>query len=254
MLRPHSDLQPFLDRLTSRSVLTQPEQQAILDLPRHVEQVRSNRDFVRLGERVHHSCFVADGIVGGFGQNASGGRQITSFFIPGDMADLQSVVQPGPTTALQALSVATILKIPHAAIRAVAARYPAVAAAFWRDCMVDTAVLAQWVVNIGRRDARERIAHLLCEAAVRFKAAPAKGDVVFPFAVTQLQMADATGLTPVHINRTIMALRKEELVTIRGHTVWIHDWDSLAEVADFDPEYLQIDVRPEQRIRIAEAC
>ena len=162
MLRPHSDLQPFLDRLTSRSVLTQPEQQAILDLPRHVEQVRSNRDFVRLGERVHHSCFVADGIVGGFGQNASGGRQITSFFIPGDMADLQSVVQPSPTTALQALSVATILKIPHAAIRAVAARYPAVAAAFWRDCMVDTAVLAQWVVNIGRRDARARASRTCC--------------------------------------------------------------------------------------------
>jgi len=253
-MRTHSDLQPFLDRLNSRSILTQQEQQAILDLPRHAEQVRSNRDFVRLGERVQHSCLVVDGIVGGFSQNSNGARQITAFFIPGDMADLQSVVQSTPTTALQALSVATILKIPHAAIRAVAARYPAVAAAFWRDCMVDTAVLAQWVVNIGRRDARARIAHLLCEAAVRLKAAPAKGDVVFPFAVTQLQMADATGLTPVHINRTIMALRKEELVTIRGHTVWIHDWEALTEVADFDPEYLQIDVRPEQRIRIAEAC
>jgi CRP-like cAMP-binding protein len=83
---------------------------------------------------------------------------------------------------------------------------------------------------------------------------PPKGDVVFPFAVTQLQMADATGLTPVHVNRTIMALRKDELVTFRGHTVWIHDWDSLAEAADFDPEYLQINVKPEQRLRIAEAC
>ena len=254
MTRLDSDLQPFLDRLTSRSVLTQQEQQAILDLPHHAQQVRANRDFVRMGERVHHSCFVAHGIVGGFGQNSTGGRQITSFFIPGDMADLQSVVQPTPTTALQALSVATILKIPHAAIRAVAARYPAVAAAFWRDCMVDSSVLAQWVVNIGRRDARARIAHLLCEAAVRLKAAPAKGDVVFPFAVTQSQIADATGLTPVHVNRTIMSLRNNKLVTIRGHTVWIHDWEALTEVADFDPEYLQIDMKPEQRIRIAEAC
>lgn len=254
MLRPHSDLQPFLDRLTSRSVLTQQEQQAILDLPRHAEQVRSNHDFVKLGERVQHSSMVVDGIVGGFGQSSNGARQITSFFFPGDMADLQSVVQPSPTTALQALSVATIVKIPHAAIRAVAARYPAVAAAFWRDCMVDTGVLAQWVVNIGRRDARARIAHLLCEAAVRLKAAPAKGDVVFPFAVTQSQIADATGLTSVHVNRTIMSLRNDRLVTIRGHTVWIHDWDALTEVADFDPEYLQIDMKPEQRIRIAEAC
>jgi CRP-like cAMP-binding protein len=249
-----SDLQPFLDRLTRRSVLTPQEQQAILDLPRHAQQVRANRDFVRLGERVHHSCFVADGIVGGFGQNANGARQITAFFLPGDMADLRSVVQPTPTTALQALSVATILKIPHAAIRKVAARYPAVAAAFWRDCMVDSSVLAQWLVNIGRRDARARIAHVLCEAAVRFKAAPAKGDVVFPFAVTQLQMADATGLTPVHVNRTIMALRKQDLVTFRGHTVWIHDWDVLTQAADFDPEYLLMDVKPEQWVRTAEDC
>ena len=254
MPRVHTDLQPFLDRLTSRSVLTEQEQQAVLDLPRHAEQVRSNRDFVRLGERVQHSCLVVDGIVGGFGQNSNGSRQITSFFIPGDMADLQSVVQPTPTTALQALSVATILKIPHAAIREVAARFPAVAEAFWRDCIVDNAVLSQWLVNVGRRDARGKIAHLLCEAAVRLKAAPASVDVVFPFAVTQSQLADATGLTAVHVNRTIMSLRNENLVTFRGHTVWIHDWDALAEVADFDPEYLQIDVKPEQRMRIAEAC
>ena len=254
MPRVHTDLQPFLDRLTSRFVLTEQEQQAVLHLPRHAEQVRSNRDFVRLGERVHHSCLVVEGMVGGFGQNSNGARQITSFFVPGDMADLQSVVQPRPTTALQALSVATILKIPHAAIREAAALFPAVAAALWRDCMVDSSVLAQWVVNIGRRDARSRIAHLLCEVAVRLKAAPASVDVVFPFSVTQTQVADATGLTPVHVNRTIMSLRNDNLVTIRGHTVWIHDWEALAEIADFDPEYLQVDVKPGQRMRIAEAC
>ena len=92
-------LQQFLDRLTSRSVLTEEEQQAILNLPGHAEHVRSNRDFVRLNERVDHACLIVEGIVGRFGQNLDGKRQITAFHLPGDMADLHSVVQPAATSA-----------------------------------------------------------------------------------------------------------------------------------------------------------
>lgn len=152
------DLQRFVDRLTSRSVLSREEQEAILNLPARSEHIQSNRDFVPLGERANHSCLVVAGIVGRFGQNSQGARQITAIHIPGDVPDLHSVVQPEGTSALQALSIATILRIPHSAIREVAARYPAIAEALWRDCMVDASILAQWVVNLGRRDARGRIA------------------------------------------------------------------------------------------------
>lgn len=86
------NLQRFLDRLTSRSVLSEPEQQAILNLPAHAAQVRANRDFVRLGEIVDHACVIVEGVAGRFGQTFQGARQITALHVAGEMADLHSVV------------------------------------------------------------------------------------------------------------------------------------------------------------------
>ena len=247
------DLQRFLDRLTSRSVLTAEEQEAILNLPSRAEHVQANRDFVIIGRRVDHACLVASGIVGRFNENSDGKRQITAMHIPGDMADLHSVVQPTGTSALQALSIATILRVPHAALRAATARYPALAEALWRDCMVDASILSRWVVNVGRRDARERISHLLCEMAVRLRVAPAKGEIVFPFAVTQAQLADATGLTSVHVNRTLRSLRADGLAEVSTRAVHIPNWYALAAAGEFEASYLQANVRPEERLRIVQA-
>jgi CRP-like cAMP-binding protein len=241
------DLQRFLNRLTRRSVLSDVEQQAILGLGGYAEQVRSNRDFVRLGERTDHASLIVAGFVGRFDQNAEGQRQITALHMPGDMADLHSVVQPEATSALSALSTATIVRIPHGQVRSVAATYPALAEALWRDCMVDAAILSQWVVNVGRRDARARISHLLCEVATRLGAAPARGEIMFPFPVTQAQLADMTGLTAVHVNRTVQGLRAEGLADIR-HNATIYEWDALARAGDFDPDYLQRNVRAQKRL------
>lgn len=243
------DFQRFVDRLTSRSVLSAEEQQAILDLPSHAVQVRPNTDFVALGDTVDHASFIVDGFVGRFDQNFEGKRQITAIHIPGEIADLHSVVQPTVTSALQALSVATILRVPHVALRAAAARFPHIAEALWRDCAVDAAILAQWVVNVGRRDARTRVAHLVCEIATRLGVAPAEGVITFPFPVTQVQLADATGLTAVHINRSLRALKEDALLDYRHRRCWITDWEALANVDEFDATYLQVNIRPENRLR-----
>lgn len=243
------DLKRFLDRLMSRSLLSEEEQQAVLDLRGHAEQVQSNRDFVKLGEQVDHACLVVAGYVGRFDQNAHGARQITALHIPGDMPDLHSVVQPEATSALQALSTATIVRIPHSEVREAAATYPALAEALWRDCMVDASIMSQWVVNVGRRSAKVRVAHLLCEMAVRVGAAPAKGEVNFPFPVTQAQLADVTGLTAVHVNRTLQCLRKENLADIR-HNARIYDWDALVRAGDFNADYLQRNVKPQKRLAL----
>ena len=245
------NLQRFVDRLNRRSILTSEEQHAILDLPGQAEQVHANHDFVALGERVDHSSLMVAGIVGRFDQNGEGIRQITAMHIPGDMCDLHSVVQPTPTSALQALSVATILRIPHSAIRGVAARYPAIAEALWRDCMVDASILCEWVVNVGRRDARKRISHLLCEMATRLGAVTdGTDDLVFDLPVTQTQLADATALTPVHVNRTLQGLRAQGLVAWRQRVVRLRNWKELTELAEFDGDYLQTEMRPEQKLRI----
>ena len=244
-----SSLESFLSRLTKRSVLSAEERQAILDLPGQAMQVRANHDFVRLGERVDSSCLVVAGIVGRFDQTREGARQITALHIPGDMCDLHSVVQPVPTSALQALSVATIVRVPHASIRLIAAEYPAVAEAFWRDCEVDAAILAEWVVNVGRRNGRTRIAHLLCEMATRLADKPTGNDFVFDFPVTQMQLADATAMTAVHVNRTLQTLRADGLIEWHQRIIRVPDWSALAALAEFDSAYLQTRCKPGRQFR-----
>lgn len=233
-------LQPFLDKLVSRSSLGSAERKAILALPAHPFQVQTNRDFVRLGERVHHASFVVAGLVGRFGQNRDGARQITAVHIPTDMVDLHSVVAPEACSALQALSVATILRVPHAALRDAARRHPAIAEAFWRECVVDSAVLAEWVVNVGRRDAKSRLAHLICEVACRVEGEGEKVGFSFAFPATQAHIGDMTGLTPVHVNRTLRGLRAENVVNLHARMVRILDWKRLVEIADFDRAYLRL--------------
>ena len=120
--------------------------------------------------------------------------------------------------------------------------------------MVDAAILSQWIVNVGRRDAKQRIAHLICEVATRMGGSRAPDGFVFDFAITQTQMADATGLTPVHVNRTLQMMRAKGLIEwSRGHVVRVPKWKDLVAMADFDPEYLQTQVRPEERLRVADA-
>jgi CRP-like cAMP-binding protein len=245
-----SNLLPFLQRLTSRSVLTDQEQGIILGLRGRAAQVRANEDFIGLGERVDHVSLIVEGLVGRFDQNSEGGRQITAIHVPGDMVDLHSVVQPTATSAHQALSGATILCIPHRAIREATAEHPALAEALWRDCMVDAAILSQWVVNVGRRNGKSRVAHLLCEMATRLCKPIPKGSFSFPFRVTQRHLADATGLTIVHVNRVLRALREDGLADVRRPEVVVLDWDGLIKAGEFDPHYLQNDMRPEEKLRI----
>lgn len=247
------NLHPFLNRLTSRSVLTEEEQQAVLNLPGYAEQMQPNRDFVPLGDVADHVSLIVAGIAGRFDQSSDGVRQITAMHIQGDVCNLHSVVQPLATSALQALSVATILRISHVEIRAAAARYPALAEALWRDCTVDAAILAEWLVNVGRRDAKTRVAHLLCEMAIRLDASKGANDFVFDFPVTQTQLAQATSLTAVHVNRTLQSLRADGLVEWHQRVIRVPQWDRLVERADFDEAYLQTRVRPEERIRILQA-
>lgn len=252
-LQNQPNLQRFLDRLTSRSVLSDEEQEAILGLPGLAAQAETHRDIVHLGEVVDHACLLVEGLVGRFGQNTNGERQITAIYISGDMPDLHSVVSPRATSALQALATTTILRIPHGALRSAAARYPAIAEAFWRECTVDAAILSQWVVNVGCRDAKARISHLLCELAVRYKADVRSGEATFLLPLTQEHLGDATGLTSVHVNRTLKVLRERGVASLRGRSVHIHDWDALVQMGEFDGTYLQADMEPEERIRIVQA-
>lgn len=240
----HSALEKFLARLLRRSTLGAEEQQAILSLSHRTVQVQPRADIVSPGETVGHACLVAKGLVARFDQMRDGKRQIAAFHIPGDMCDLHSVVAPTAAWGMAALTAGTVLFIPHTELRKLATTYPHIAMAFWRDGTVDSSVLAKWVGNLGRQDARARLAHLLCEMGTRFELAGLGSRSCFVLDATQEQLADALGLTAVHVNRTMQGLRRDGLVTTRSHTVEVSDWSRLVQAADFDPVYLLIDSPP----------
>jgi CRP-like cAMP-binding protein len=229
-----SALQLFVKRLASRSFLTRDEVSAVLALKGQIKEVAAHIDFVRLGEPVEHSCLVVRGLVGRFGQNRNGARQITCLYIPGDMGDLPSVVSPKSAWGLAALTSTTILRVPHADLRHLSAKYPGIAEAFWRDCVADGSIFSEWVVNVGRRDAISRVAHVLCEMAIRCEQAGQGHRLSFPLPLTQADFGDATGLTNVHVNRTLKELRDRSAVELRMGVVTIHDWNQLVRVGDFD--------------------
>lgn len=193
---PHQALSLFLSKLEARSQLGPSERKSVLSLPATPRQVDAHREIVRLGEVVDRSCLVASGLVGRFQQTYDGKRQIVAIYVPGDMADIYSLMIPAAPSALVALTPTTVFHIPHSELRRVSDDLPAVAAALWRDCVADGLILAQWLLNIGRKNARGRLAHLFCELAVRYQNLGMVKGAEFPMLMTQEQIADTMGLTP----------------------------------------------------------
>lgn len=234
----------YLERLLLRSTLGDAERQAILALPASAVEVEVEYDFVHVGDHLTHACLIVDGLVGRFAQIRNGSRSIVALHIPGDMADLHSAVLSHVTWALHAMTPSTILRVPHDALRDLADRYPAIATAFWRDCVVDAGVLAQWIVNIGRKDAVARVAHLLCEFATRYAAIDLSSDGRFALPITQSNLADAVGLTPVHLNRVLKRLKDDRIAAKDLDSVTVYDWERLASIGEFDAAYLQMGYSP----------
>ena len=236
-----SALQQFADRLASRSILTEEERSAVLGLQGPVRDVPAHVDFVQQGEQVDHSCLVMKGLVVRFGQSSNGERQITCLYIPGDMADLPSVVSPKAAWGLAALTGTTILHVSHADLRRLAAQHPGLAEAFWRDCVADGSIFSEWVVNVGRRDALARLSHLFCEMAIRCERAGQGDRNAFALPATQTDLGNATGLTNVHINRTLRELKTRSILTTMSGKVTVHDWDKLVSTGDFNDAFMLLD-------------
>ena len=130
--------------------------------------------------------------------------------------------------------------MPHRHLLAAIEKYPRIALALWGDTLLDAAIYRQWVANLGRRASYARLAHLLCEIWFRLKSVGLSHDYTFDLPVTQTDLADATGLSLVHVNRTLQRLRADRLISwSRDHVVRLLDWQRLTEAAEFDPAYLR---------------
>lgn len=234
-------LSKFLTRLRLRSPLTKEEQDAILALEGREAHTAAHRDIVRPGQTMEFACLVVGGLAGRFDQLANGHRQITALHIPGDMCDLHSVAVPHTGWGIEALASTEILRIPHQSLRELTLKYPAIAFAFWRDTVVDASILAKWISALGRRTAKERLAHMICEMGARMEQAGLGTRERFRLTITQAQFADVLGLTAVHLNRSLQALRAADVVKMEGFEIQVLNVDRLCAFAEFDPQYLLLD-------------
>jgi CRP-like cAMP-binding protein len=132
--------------------------------------------------------------------------------------------------------------IPHGVVRTFLRDHPRISDVFWRDSLIEAAIFREWIANVGGRNARSRMAHLLCEMYVRLHATGAipPDEFEFPFPIPQSELAHAVGLTTVHVNRTLKSLRHDGLIKYDRLSVEIMDWPGLQEAGEFDPLYLHI--------------
>lgn len=231
-------IEAYLERLQRHSVLTAEERRAILSIQGTVRRVPARRDLVAPGQQVGHAILVAEGLLCRFDLMRDGARQITALHLEGDLCDLHSLVAPKTGWGINALTPAVVVEVPHDTLRRLFVDHPNLAMAFWRDATLDASILAKWIGNIGRKRARAGLAHLLCELGTRMSATGRSSRASYALPLTQEQIADCIGLTPVHVNRVMRALREDGIVTVADGQVTIHDWESLEAAADFSATYL----------------
>jgi len=169
-----------------------------------------------------------------------GARQILAVCIPGDAVDLQNIFLDISDHAVQMLTGGVIADLPRGPLQELVLKRPTVGRALIQLTLIEASILREWVVNIGRRDARERIAHILCEFAVRLEARGLAVEQGFELPMTQEQLADATGLTPVHVNRVLKGLEADGLINRKRRHIHFQDWRALQEAGDFIRNYLHI--------------
>jgi CRP-like cAMP-binding protein len=158
----------------------------------------------------------------------------------GDAVDLQNSLLGTADHSVQTLTRATVAYIPREEIRRVAFDYPNVGMAMWYDTLVDGSIFREWIANIARREAPARLAHLFCEFGLRLEAIGLGDRLSYELPMTQEQLADATGLTPVHVNRTLMDLGARGLIARTKKYVGITDWKRMEDVGGFNDTYLHL--------------
>lgn len=232
------------DRLV-RTLLTigemsQVDQDAIRALPGVVRQYDAYEDIVSDGDKPTAITVIVEGFAFRYKALEDGRRQILSFHIAGDAPDLQSLHIDQMDHSLGTLEPTTVLHIRHDAVIGLFETNANVAKVFWRWSLLEAAVFREWVTNIGQRDAYQRMAHVFCELVTRCKAVGIGDGDKYVFPLTQAEIGDTTGLSPVHVNRTLQALRANKLIHLRAGALTVLDWDGLREAAGFNPAYLHL--------------
>ena len=224
-----------LERL---GMLSDQERGLLEDASFAVQHMGGDRDLAREGDRPAHCSLLLDGFACRYKMLESGQRQIIAFHVPSDLCDLTSLLLGTLDYSVVTLTPAKVALIPHATIQGWIGRFPNLGYLLWQATQVDAAVSREWMVNIGQRTAYQRTAHLLCELLLRMRSAGQANGHTCRLPFTQVVLADALGLTSVHVNRTLQWLRGEGLIAFGGGVLTVLDWPRLKRAGDFDATYL----------------
>lgn len=226
------------------AALTQADRQAILDLPIGLRELEAHTYLVREGEVPELSAVLVDGFAYRHKISGEGGRQILSLHIPGDALDLQNLYLDVADHNIQTLTRSTVAYIPRATMQALLRDRPTICRAVFISVTVEASILREWILNVGRRSGRTRVAHLLCEFAARLQKRGLSDELGYQLPMTQEQIGDATGLTPVHVNRMLKDLERDGLLNRSGRFVSFKNWHRLQNEADFQSRYLHFEQQP----------
>ena len=228
----------LVKRLRTTSAITDEDIKAIHDLPISVREFPAERAVVSDGQRATECCLIIRGFCVRSKTTSEGKRQILSIHIPGEIPDLMSLHLHVMDHDLSTLTPCTLGFINHETLRLLHRRQPNLADMFWRDTLIDAAMFREWIVNVGQRPARARLAHVVLELRERLKVIGRIEGNNFEMPLTQEQIGEALGITAVHANRVIKQLRLDGIVAFHRGRVDVLNEDKLLELADFDNRYL----------------
>ncbi|MCJ2057065.1 Crp/Fnr family transcriptional regulator [Methylobacterium sp. J-048] len=237
-----TDKHPFIRKIESIALFTlsDGERAALLALPLQITQFEAYQDIVREGDRPARCFAVFDGIACTYKSTLGGRRQVMAYHVAGDIPDIQSLHLKVLDISIGTVGPCRVGFVHHDAVRALLRAYPRLGDALWRATLIDAALVREWMLNTGRRDAYARMAHLFCELITRLGAVGLAPDRSCDLPMTQPELADALGITPVHVNRTIRDLKEAGLITLRSRRLMVNDWEGLKAAAEFDPTYLHL--------------
>ena len=235
---------PLIRKLEVADGLTDEDRATLERLCDHAQQVAADKDLTCEGDRPENVHLVLDGFAARYKLLADGKRQIMAVLLPGDFCDLHVAILREMDHSIMTLTPCTIVTIPRATIIELTENHPRINRALWWSTLVDEGVLREWLVNLGQRQAEERMAHFFCEMLVRLQTVGLADESSYALPLTQAELGDIFGISSVHVNRALQDLRKADLIILKNRRLEIPDVDRLKAYSGFRPNYLHLSSRP----------
>ena len=234
-------IEKHLMRLRARDSVSAEEEKAVRDAISETRRVPAKTTIIHAGQLLSTSTLLLDGLMCRYKDLRNGQRQITELHVAGDFVDLHSFSLKRLDHNIMALTPCQIALVPHRALNVITERHPHLARLYWFSTNLDAAVHREWMLSLGRRSALSKVAHLFCELHVRLGLVGLTDNAGYDLALTQIDLAECVGMTPVHVNRLLRDLREQGAVEFGKGRVTIGDLTLLRRIAEFDPAYLYLE-------------